>query len=106
MEHGFFLRAFGDVVDRLRATCVEDRHRQQRSDIAEARGPESYAIDAHAFAPQHGAEDQPREPFGHRLLATRIGSVELRLRCEKIRATFQQSGWLAGVRRWYGDVAS
>ena len=34
MEHRFLLAALGDVVDRLRASCVEDRHREQRGDIA------------------------------------------------------------------------
>ena len=40
-QDGFALSALGDVVDRLRAAGVEDRHRQQRGDVGEARRAES-----------------------------------------------------------------
>ena len=56
---------------------------------------------------EHGTKNEPREPFRHRLLAARVGGVELRLRSEQVRPALQQLGGLTGhapPERWARTV--
>ena len=101
-QDGFALSTLGDVVDRLRASGVEDRHRQQRRDIGETRRAKGHAIEIDALATEHGAEDKAREPFGHRLLPAGVGGIELRARSEQVRPPLQQLGRLTRTRRRNG----
>jgi hypothetical protein len=55
---------------------------------------------------EHGAKHEPREPFGHRLLPSCIGGVELRLRCEQVGTTLQHRGRLSGMRSRHGHVVA
>ena len=97
-EHGLALAALGDVVDRLSPPCVEQRHREQCSDIAEARRAERDAVDIEALAAEYGAEHEPREPFRHGLLPARVRGVELRLRGEQVGTPLQQCSRLSCTR--------
>ena len=104
VDDRFPLGALGDVVDCLRPSRIEDRHRQQRGDIAEARSAKVHAVHIEALAPEHGAKNEPREPFCGGLLPARIGGVELCLRGEQVRPPLQQRGRLSCMRRWNDSV--
>src|SRR5271157_4640568 len=104
MEDRFLLAALGNVVDGLRASSVEDRHRKQRGDIGQARRAIGDAVHIEALATEQGTKNEPREPFRDGLLPARIGGVELRLRGEQVRPALQQRSWLSGMRGRNGDV--
>ena len=62
--------------------AFEDRLRQQRRDVGEPRRAKGHAVEIDALSPEHGPENEAREPFGHGLLPGGVGSVELRARSE------------------------
>jgi hypothetical protein len=61
-----------------------------------------HAIEVDALSPEHGTQNEAREPFRHRLLSAGVGGVELRTRSEQVRPPLQQLGRLTGTRRGNG----
>ncbi len=104
-QQRFALAAFGDVVDRLRAAGVEDRHGEQARHVGEAGGAQTDAVQRHVLLAERRVEKQPREPFGGGLLAARIGRIELRHQREHVGAALQQRGGLSRPDLWHDHVA-
>ena len=90
------LAASGDLVDRARAPPVEDRHRQQVGHVAEACGAEIETVHVRALATEQCADEETWEPFRRRLPTSKVGRLQLRSRCEQIRAAFEE---LSGLSR-------
>src|SRR4029453_13582572 len=60
-QQRFLLGPPGDLVDAPPPSPVEDRHRQQTRDVAEACGAEIDAVHVHALPSEQRADKQSRE---------------------------------------------